>query len=221
MSGLTPVFQLPYLTDLDPAADIGVVSQRLAERIDSVMTGRAVDPQLSTLQQEIAARSTADTALGNRVGVLEAAAALGIPVASMRGAGSYSLPNSAWTGLPMTASDLVDTLNGHDPLGANPSRWICPAGEGGWYLAGGAAQFISNATGRRFVGVHKNGVDNPPANNMLPSVTATAVTLGAPTSLHLLAPGDYLELQAFQDSGAALAMTIANCGWWLARLIKT
>lgn len=72
MPGLTPIFQMPYPVDLDPAADIAPTVQTAIERVEAVMRERAIVPGLGTLNDEIGARQTADLALDARLDVLEA-----------------------------------------------------------------------------------------------------------------------------------------------------
>jgi len=120
---------------------------------------------------------------------------------------ALSLPNNAWTDIQMDAEDwdgnnLVDLTSG--ALG--------PLGSGVWQVSA-QVQFGINATGVR--GVAIRDVDgNFLLRSQVAALSATrAVFLNLSGVLKLSTLG-LIWLQAFQDSGAALALTTGRSGTW-------
>lgn len=114
-----------------------------------------------------------------------------------------ALPNQAWTALTFDA-EHYDTDAMHSTTTQN-SRIVIPVS--GTYLLVGGVAFAFNATGRRGAQWAVGGVANAfGALTMLPTLTAAGSNPAlAATSLPLrLTAGQYVELQAFQDTGAAL-----------------
>lgn len=123
------------------------------------------------------------------------------PLCVLRQSVAQSLANNAFTSITFDVED-VDYDNGHS-TSSNTSRYT--AQTAGWYLASGAVSFTGNATGGRLVQLAVNGS----------AVNGTEVGFGTvPNSGHLelvtaaklvyLNVNDYLELQAWQTSGAGL-----------------
>jgi hypothetical protein len=118
--------------------------------------------------------------------------------ALLHGSTTQSIPNNAYTAV--TLGVQVRTVNMTTTTATG--RINCTFD--GVYMVSGQASFAANASGRRQVGIMKNGTvivqtqnrSDPDSTNTLPVTTATyAVDLTA---------GDYLQLAAFQDSGGAL-----------------
>lgn len=110
--------------------------------------------------------------------------------------------------------DPVDPL--HDPA-SNNSRLTCRVA--GRYLAGGSVRFASNGTGFRRLQIVRNGtgviVVSEPAPSSVDSLTVGVVK---PVALGV---GDYIELQARQDSGGALNVVAAaefSPQFWMVRV---
>jgi len=112
---------------------------------------------------------------------------------------AQSIPNNAWTTLSFS-SEAWDTNNIHDNA-TNNSRLTCKVA--GYYLVIGFCQWVSNSTGRRLIRIQKNGT----TTMFQAEVTISAANIYAPmdiTGFLYLAVNDYIELQVFQTSGAAL-----------------
>lgn len=92
----------------------------------------------------------------------------------------------------------------HD-VAVNNSRMTCPVGGGGLYTMGGNAEIAANAAGRRELGIRLNGVTFLDTIR-IPPTAADATRLEVSTE-YRLAPGDYVELMVFQNSGGALLLT--------------
>lgn len=90
---------------------------------------------------------------------------------------------------------------------ANPSRITIPIA--GYYRLSGSVSFATNATNRRGSIWRKNGASlNPYA---LYQATAVSVpSLPASTILTYCAPGDYIELFFYQDSGVAVNSYVSS-----------
>ena len=116
---------------------------------------------------------------------------------------SQSINDATFTTVSLNAEDYdVGTM--HDTT-TNNSRLTVPSGGGGLYLVVAMVVFEANATGVRAARLIKNGstaaplqqtgVANAGASN---SVSTTLIDIVA------LSAGDYIEVQAYQNSGGAL-----------------
>lgn len=82
----------------------------------------------------------------------------------------------------------------------------------GLYLISGAAQWAGNATGRRLAQLFKNGAQIVPAQGGTAAVGGSAAyTAQLGTYPVVLGAGDYLQIEAFQDSGGALNVNRNAC----------
>lgn len=126
---------------------------------------------------------------------------------------NQSIANATWTSLALNserfdqAGNAADTM--HDTV-TNNSRLTCRYA--GVYLITGNAQFAASAGGNnRLLRILLNGttilgvggdIYNPVVNQALPQQI---------TTVYALAVNDYVELQVYQDSTAALNVTtVAN-----------
>jgi len=102
-------------------------------------------------------------------------------------------------------SERFDTDTIHDNV-TNNSRLTCKTA--GSYLIAGTLSYANNTTGRRQCAIRLNGT------TFIAGITVTAATGASETlltcsTLYNLAVNDYVELMAFQDSGAGLNVTTA------------
>jgi hypothetical protein len=143
------------------------------------------------------------TSLGNFV--------LGKPVFAAWQSTAQSLANNVYVPLTFT-SETIDRDNGHSNV-TNPSRYT--AQTAGYYLFNGQIQYAANVTGARRALWYVNGA--LPVNNgggffsTSSTLLAATATVIAPPLFVYLAVGDYVELNAFQNSGGAL-LTVAAGG---------
>jgi hypothetical protein len=130
--------------------------------------------------------------------------------ASFVGASMYhaafniSLTNATSTKLTWTnAEEMWDTNGFHTE--SSGTRITIPSGKAGYYTINFGVGWDANANNRRVVNILKNNTDN------LLSVETTSGTTYYPstygTVVASLSVGDYLEIQAYQDSGGTI-----NCG---------
>lgn len=128
------------------------------------------------------------------------------PMARLRQIVAQSIPSGAFTPITFTFSDVdqdyLTAANAGHSNSVNTSRYT--ANFAGWYLATGGVSFAVNAVGVRAAYWYVNGT---PANGV-ESMGATVGTVNfgtvARSELIYLNVGDYLELNAYQTSGAGL-----------------
>lgn len=111
-----------------------------------------------------------------------------------------TLVSNVWTPLPLTGVEELDTHGGHS-TSSNPSRWTCPAGEGGLYMATSGTRIDTNL-GVRSAGIRKNGTEIiQRGQQSIPTYQSQAIVVTSTPLVLALVPGDYLEAIAYQNSG--------------------
>jgi hypothetical protein len=98
----------------------------------------------------------------------------------------------------------------HDPAAALNARITVPTGQGGQWLFGASITFASGQPGRRFARWQINGITNATFANIVPPSNIAQVLSG--TILLTMAAGSFITVQAYQDSGANLAVFGASPG---------
>lgn len=114
-------------------------------------------------------------------------------------------------------SERYDDADYHSTV-SNTSRLTAPAP--GRYLIGGCVTFAANVTGVRYLQIRLNGATFIAIQGGL-ALTGGLTSILTVETIYELAAGDYAELVAYQDSGAALNMTAAgnySPEFWIARL---
>ena len=106
-------------------------------------------------------------------------------------------------------SEETDAKGLHNPA-VNPSRITISTQ--GRYEIKGQVTFAANATGYRSVSIYKNGA--PWAANRVQAAGTLPCQIQVVRSLFLV-PGDYIELQAAQASGGALAISTGQVNTFL------
>lgn len=132
---------------------------------------------------------------------------LGPPLrgARLRHSVAQAVANGTWTTLAFDG-ETTDTHGFHDTVTNNP-RITVPAGLDGYYLVIGDVPWASGGAARRWARLMLNGVTNLYEDNKHLGV-ADFYRNQLVTERALVA-GDYLTLQAFQNTGAALDVTAA------------
>ncbi len=115
--------------------------------------------------------------------------------------GLVSVANSTWTTMSFTAQHV--NTGGAFSAG-QPTRITFAAG--GRVFVHAEAYFAANSTGRRELRVLRNGNPIDPSFGSL--AAAHVLRLNYVTHL-VVSSGDYLEMQVWQNSGAALDVTFA------------
>lgn len=114
-----------------------------------------------------------------------------------------SLTNAAASAITLDAED-VDTAGGHTTTSRYTAQYA------GWYAIGGGIGYAANATGVRGVEWWVNGVPVSGAGCMFPANAATSQRLPGRAFLVYLNIGDYVEVFAFQNSGASLNTAVSG-----------
>lgn len=134
---------------------------------------------------------------------------LDFPVTQVRSTGATSITNNAYTSVNFATEDYDD--DGMHSTVTNTSRLT--AVRAGRYQLDGAAGFVSNATGRRGAQFAVNGTAINASQTLLAAFTsAGGIDVPCRGVVVTLAVGDFVELQAFQDSGGALNTNTSGSG---------
>lgn len=115
--------------------------------------------------------------------------------------GTQSLPNLTFAAIAMDGENF-DSNAFHDTAVQN-TRITIPAGLGGYYSITGCVAFDYHTAGIRIVAVAQNG-STVAENRSGPASDATGASTPCVATTTILAAGDYVELLAYQSSGAAL-----------------
>lgn len=115
---------------------------------------------------------------------------------------AQSVSSATWTAVSFDA-ESYDTDGYHDPA-TNPTRLTVPAGRAGTYAVAASVLFAASAAGTKAgIRLVLNGVTVlSTQEEPKPAVAATQAV--AVADLLSLAVGDWVEVEAYQDTGAAL-----------------
>ncbi|TDB86269.1 hypothetical protein E1264_18410 [Actinomadura sp. KC216] len=113
--------------------------------------------------------------------------------------------SGSWTSVNMT-SEQLDNYGGHDN-GVNPSRYVCQ--RAGLYFVHGVSSLADplGAAGYRASRLAVNGTRFYGGTSTIPATGTTAGSATAVSAHIRLRVGDYVELQAQQTHGSALAVS--------------
>lgn len=145
------------------------------------------------------------------------------PTVQLRQTASQVVATSTFVALTFTTGEDIDSEGGHD-TGSNTSRYV--AQEDGWYQFSGAVSLEANTSGRRLCRWAKNGTEVSGSRIEIEVVTGGGDCIfSARTMLISLSAGDYVELHAWQSSGAnrntvvsAAELQSSMTGVWMRRL---
>lgn len=121
---------------------------------------------------------------------------------------AQSLANATFTSLTFTSAAVdQDYLGGTGHSNSvNTSRYT--ANYAGWYEVSGGVAFATNATGNRGCRWAVNGAAVTGTYIFLAAIAAVDCVIPARTRLIYLNVGDYIELQGWQSSTAALLTSV-------------
>lgn len=128
------------------------------------------------------------------------------PLCNVFNSAAQSVPND--TSTAMTANSERDDNDAMHSTVSNTSR--ITAQTAGRYLVTCAVVFAANATGRRAVDFRVNGTTTHNVLSSLPISTNSLAITGS--RLLTFAAGDYVECMSYQNSGAALNVTLNEFG---------
>lgn len=148
----------------------------------------------------------------SRIAAAEASIALLLnpPNAQLRQTTLQSLANNTFNNSITFTTEDWDTHSGHSTV-SNTSRYTVPVGGQGKYELTGGVGFAANATGVRGTIWRKNGNDINGSQVLLPNCGASLNTLVPAKTIQVdLIAADYVELGAYQNSGAGLNTTVST-----------
>lgn len=119
-----------------------------------------------------------------------------------------------------SVTEELDTHSFHD-TGSATARITIPSGGDGYYLIGGCVEFAANATGSRQVWVELNGTAGSGTDIMRATTPGHATVnnrVALPTFVYDLNAGDYVTLNARQNSTGALNIIANGIRFWAVRL---
>jgi hypothetical protein len=105
-------------------------------------------------------------------------------------------------------TEAHDTHAFHDQV-TNPERLTVPAGLAGLYLIEGGIRWSGNDTGLRGADIKVNGT-TVVASSGIPKASAAEPVSNTATATVQLVAGDYVTLEAFQNSGSGLAIDVSG-----------
>jgi hypothetical protein len=126
-----------------------------------------------------------------------------------------SIPNNTFTAVTFNGTDDVDNLGIHDIV-TNNSRFVIGLKLGWWQVAGKyATSGSATGTARRSRFLLNGTTSINGSYTATPSFSGTAMTGGFWTSesmslVQTTLATDYIEFQAFQDTGGALNTTVSG-----------
>jgi len=124
------------------------------------------------------------------------------PIVAVYRATAYSIPHAAWTAVPF---DTVRYDNSSQWVSGSPTRLTCKVA--GTYDAAAYVQMGAAANGSyRVIALAVNGLyvaESSLAGATITGAASPRLTASSPVQLNV---GDYVEVHAYQDSGAALAL---------------
>lgn len=142
---------------------------------------------------------------------------LATPFTMLQKTGNQTLTNSAWTPVDWDSEQFDDDA-GHDNV-TNPSRYTIKTA-GWWELTSTIRTEVSTA-GRRGGRFRKNATGNPLPGEVVASPDTAGLSVLSFTTTVLLAVNDYVQVEAWQDSGTSRTITPAldsspaffSCHW--------
>lgn len=124
------------------------------------------------------------------------------PQCEVNNVSNIGLSNNAFTDCTFD-NEVVDTDVFHD-VSTHNERFTIPTGMGGWFHVIGFVAFVANGTGERGVGFAINGTLVQQVDTEDGRSTGVQV-MGGMWDFQLN-PGDYITLQAYQNSGGGMTL---------------
>lgn len=201
-------------------------ASHLSGQIDNTLvSGAAVATDtIWDAKGDLAVASAADTAARLAVGTdghvltADSAQTLGVKWAAASGSAAtfagarvyrstdQSITTATWTSIQLD-SERFDTDSYHDTV-TNNTRLTIPAGKAGKYLIVGHLSYAGKDAGNRHGRFFLNGTTRIGECSQIHMGLTGAPRLNWST-IYDLAEGDYVEMQAFQDSGVSLNVSAA------------
>jgi hypothetical protein len=119
--------------------------------------------------------------------------------------GTQTVPNNAWTAVSFSEATFDDRPSGLPAHWDGGTRLYCRVA--GTYYVYGNVMFNANTNGDRMIGIRLNGSQFWFASNTRALASATLSVILNVSGIIKLNVGNYIELMAFQSSGANLDIT--------------
>jgi hypothetical protein len=187
-----------------PAAVVGNIVTAKGDLIAATASGAVSNLAVGSNNQVLTADSTAAT---------------GIKWATPSAGGATFSGVSIWNSVATTVNSATLTTltfdgenydtDGFHSTSSNTSRITVPAGKAGYYQINFQIGFTANATGQRYIKLLKNGTTTLRYTNWIGLINLD--NIGMPmTFIANLAVGDYIEIQAYQNSGTTNSVVTRN-----------
>lgn len=124
-----------------------------------------------------------------------------VPAAYVTQTATQTLTSSSWGVLSFDVT-VFDSYGGHSNS-VNNSRYTAQVA--GWYIVFGCACTAANSTGQRGAAAAKNGTRIQGAAGFIQATSALSPAPPSPPTIVFLNVGDYVEINAYQNSGGNLA----------------
>lgn len=193
-----------YLLPSEASAVYATISGLATHEADTTAIHGIADTSL--LETQTGAQTKANAAVATH-------AALLVPHPALGGHAYQTVAQSIPTGTASgTAVSFNATAFDTSALWAagSPDRLTIPAGRTGLWLVEGQIGYASNATGQRRARITKNGSTLLGVQSVLAVTVAASATLVSATAVVKLTAGDYVQLEAIQDSGGALNTNVSQ-----------
>lgn len=180
---------------------VGTGNQRLSDRLGAgITTAATADDRLgagvgtgSNVTTGSAASQLAD--LRSRATALEGPPLVQVTLTADQAIASTTETPISWGSAPRNPNTMWSA--------GNPTRLTVPAGQGGLYLICGTIAFQVSGTGGRALHARVNGAGNYIRLGSTPGISTIHSEMSLSVPL-ILAAGDYVEINAWQNSGGSL-----------------
>lgn len=126
-----------------------------------------------------------------------------LPSARVYSSTPFAIPNSALTAISF------DTTRFNTGLWTSSNPTVLTATATGAYVISGSVHWATSGSGTyRLVGLYKNATDLIAATSRSPVTSATGTRYTSVSTVFRLSAGDYVQLVAQQDTGAALDVEV-------------
>lgn len=119
-----------------------------------------------------------------------------------------SIANNAFVSVTFNFEDYDNDPTGMHDSASNPSRLTCRIA--GTYMLYGGVAFATNSAGRRGIRWDVNGALVQGTQNIQQASSTSGDDRPAKTILVPLAVGDWVEMKAYQDTGAAMTLVVLS-----------
>lgn len=132
------------------------------------------------------------------------------PAAELRSTSAQTIGTGSFTALTFNTEGLDDDPDGTGGHSTSSNTDRYTARYAGWYRVGGSVTWAGNTTGRRGTRWTVNGSVVAGSEQVQVATSTSGVGTHAASMMIFLNENDYLQLNAFQDSGGNLATSSSS-----------